>query len=326
MSERDRKNWPKISIVTPSYNQGQYIEDTILSVIEQSYPNLEYIIIDGGSTDNTVEIIKKYEKYIFYWVSEPDGGQGNAINKGLVKCTGDIFNWVNSDDLLSPKSLFLVSHYFQQYPIKVLAGYRRRFSDKNKLFPIDKKLDRVKLGKDTEDTLLNNHFIQLPTFFSLNSIVSLNGVNPTFSYVMDSELWLRFLLKHGQQSVMTINESLGYFRLHAKSKTVGHAQKFKIEANEFSYQLYATAGVPLDIANILFQCQPKLQANYDLTNVEIKKIRQFAYRKLLIHHISLKYPFQFFPYFIDYVKISNSLWQPLKILFLIFKKRLKARS
>ena len=89
---------PKISIVTPSYNQGQYLEKTIRSVLEQGYPNLEYIIIDGGSTDHSVEIIKRYEKYLKYWESEADRGQSHAINKGFEHATGDLFAWLNSDD------------------------------------------------------------------------------------------------------------------------------------------------------------------------------------------------------------------------------------
>lgn len=95
-----RFSWPRISIVTPSYNQGPYIEETIRSVLLQGYPNLEYILIDGGSTDDSVEIIKKYQPWVTFWVSEKDNGQADAINKGLDRATGEIVNWLNSDDML----------------------------------------------------------------------------------------------------------------------------------------------------------------------------------------------------------------------------------
>lgn len=107
---------PRISIITPSYNQGQYIEETICSVLSQNYPNLEYIIIDGGSTDQSVEIIKKYQSQITYWVSEPDKGQADAINKGLARITGDWFNWLNSDDILMPNALHNLARMIQANP------------------------------------------------------------------------------------------------------------------------------------------------------------------------------------------------------------------
>lgn len=110
------QNYPKISIVTPSYNQGQYIEETILSVIGQNYPNLEYIIIDGGSTDNTVEIIKKYEKHLAYWVSEADKGMYHAIQKGFEQSTGEIMAWINSDDLFVSNSFFTIAKVFIDLP------------------------------------------------------------------------------------------------------------------------------------------------------------------------------------------------------------------
>jgi glycosyltransferase involved in cell wall biosynthesis len=105
----DGSDWPRISIVTPSYNQGQFIEETIRSVLLQGYPNFEYIIIDGGSTDNSVEIIKKYDQFLSYWVSEPDNGQSSAINRGMNRASGVWFNWLNSDDILLPNAMFTLA-------------------------------------------------------------------------------------------------------------------------------------------------------------------------------------------------------------------------
>ena len=110
------KNLPKISIVTPSFNQAQFLEATIESVLLQKYPNLEYIIIDGGSTDGSLEIIKKYEKDLHFWCSEPDAGQYDAINKGFAKSTGEIMTWLNSDDMYCPWALKTIASIFSELP------------------------------------------------------------------------------------------------------------------------------------------------------------------------------------------------------------------
>ena len=125
--------YPKISIVSPSFNKREFIERCILSVLNQNYPNLEYIIIDGGSTDGSVEIIKKYEKYLTFWVSEPNNGQVNAINKGLHKTTGEITAWLNSDDFYYPGVFVKAAKEFLKNPnIDLLYGDSVLVSEKGK--------------------------------------------------------------------------------------------------------------------------------------------------------------------------------------------------
>ena len=118
----DGNAWPRVSIVTPSLNQGQYLEETIRSVLLQGYSNLEYIIIDGGSTDGSVEIIRKYEPWLNYWVSEPDKGQSHAINKGFRRSTGEIMAYLNGDDIYYPNTLHDVATNFLKSSKDILIG------------------------------------------------------------------------------------------------------------------------------------------------------------------------------------------------------------
>src|SRR5713101_5148149 len=116
MNSLSHRLFPRISVVTPSFNQGPYLERTICSVLDQNYPNLEYLIIDGGSTDESVEIIKRYERHLTYWVSEPDSGQSNAINNGLARTTGTILAWLNSDDFYLPGAFQTIAEAAVAHP------------------------------------------------------------------------------------------------------------------------------------------------------------------------------------------------------------------
>ncbi|MFN8207208.1 MAG: glycosyltransferase family 2 protein [Bacteroidales bacterium] len=211
-------NYPRITIITPSFNQGKYIEKTIRSIVDQNYPNLEYFIIDGGSTDNTIDIIKKYESQIKYWVSEPDNGQAHAINKGLAKATGDVFNWINSDDYMEPGSLFHIAEAFVKKPgIKVVCGYTHCFYDET-----GKTSHTYRMGikRSVAQTVLNVEMNQPGTFYDLRTIQELGGINESLRYVFDSELWFRYLCKFGMNDICLSNLLICHFRLHAQSKTV----------------------------------------------------------------------------------------------------------
>lgn len=209
---------PKISIVTPSYNQGHYIEQTILSIINQGYPNYELIIIDGGSTDNTVEILNKYDSKITYWISEKDNGQADALNKGIAKATGDIFNWINSDDYLEPGALEVVGQYFKENPNKnVLCGFTHCFYDEDNS---TSHTYRMGIEPSATDTILNIAMNQPGTFYRTEVVRAVGGINPSLRYIFDNELWFKFLSKYGVKSIGTTDKLLAQFRLHKDSKSV----------------------------------------------------------------------------------------------------------
>jgi glycosyltransferase involved in cell wall biosynthesis len=211
------QNLPKITIITPSYNQGQYIEETIRSVLLQSYPNLEYIIIDGGSTDNTVEIIKKYEQWITYWVSEQDEGQSDAINKGLKQATGDVFNWLNSDDHYLPNALLTVGKAFSND--KNLNVFCAKESQMNALGN-SYTTDGTIICATLEETIATAHNNQPPTFFRLDIVKILGGLNKELYFCMDADLWVNYLVNYGlNKGVKKVDFITNVFRIHPQAKS-----------------------------------------------------------------------------------------------------------
>ncbi|MGR9107477.1 MAG: glycosyltransferase family 2 protein [Gammaproteobacteria bacterium] len=180
---------PKVSIITPSYNQVRFLEQTILSVLHQNYPNIEYIVIDGGSTDGSVEIIKKYENHIDYWISEPDGGQSQAINKGMLQATGDIVAWLNSDDLYFPNAVSQAVEEFRRKPDLALFYGNCVFIDEHGKFI--RYFTEVECWN--EDRLRNyTDFIMQPTTFFSRAKLNLAGfLDETLHFGMDWDLWCR---------------------------------------------------------------------------------------------------------------------------------------
>ncbi len=229
-----KDNLPRISIITPSYNQGIYLEETIRSIVLQNYPNYELIIIDGGSTDNTLEVIHKYEPWITYWVSEKDRGQSHAIRKGLAQATGDIINWINSDDLCAPGAFYHIAAEFDLEKYDVLCGYCDYFL--NDLNHLDKRNERMGVFATVGDTLLACHINQPSTFFKASVIKKLD-IDEGFHYTMDVDLWYRYLLMTGQSRIFFSDKLLTYFRLHGTSKSVAEYAKFEGDRNKVYYNV-----------------------------------------------------------------------------------------
>ena len=208
------KSWPKITVVTPSYNQGAFIEETIRSILLQEYPNLEYIVVDGDSTDQTVEVLEKYDPWIDNWVSEPDEGQSHAINKGLEQSTGEIFNWINSDDLLEPGALGIIARHFDD--TDAVIGRGRHFDGEESWLEdtyhfATKPLLR-RLG-DPEGC----SFTQQAVWLWADQVKACGGIDPSFHYAMDRELYVRYTYQYPR--VTHVDQTLARFRIHDASKT-----------------------------------------------------------------------------------------------------------
>lgn len=223
------KPWPKISIVTPSYNQGKYIEETIRSVLMQGYPNLEYIVIDGASTDETLKIIHRYSSELKVCLSEPDGGQAHAINKGFKYATGDILAWLNSDDQYLPGALFRVAEAFDQHSTDLVVGGCQVIHECDRLpilehhciFPVNQVVELpLEQLRDFEGCWLKGHFFYQPEVFWTREAWEAAGgaLNEKLQFALDYEFWLR--LAKLRTKICHIQDNLAIFRRHERQKTI----------------------------------------------------------------------------------------------------------
>ena len=203
-----------VSIVTPSFNQDRYIEETIQSVLSQDYPQIEYMIVDGGSTDATVSIIKKYEHRLAWWTSEKDQGQTDAINKGFARANGEILAWINSDDTYEPGALTAAVTYLQQHPEVGMV-----YGDCNYINGSGDVIGRFRSAQ-TSYRLLRQGYTHIPQqtmFFRADLWKQAGPLDPSFYFAMDYDLWTRLA---GLAPIRYIPQTWANFRLHTSGKTI----------------------------------------------------------------------------------------------------------
>jgi glycosyltransferase involved in cell wall biosynthesis len=226
----DGSPWPRISIVTPSYNQGAYIEETIRSVLLQGYPDLEYVIVDGASSDESIGIIRKYERWLTRWSSEADDGQADAIGKGLEFLSGEIFNWINSDDALLPSALEAVGEASHSQ-VAIAAPVLNVTGSETAFVP--------NLGLSPRAMIEGDHDISYhqPGVWLNRPRILETGIDERLHYAFDFDLMVRYLARY--PDVAYLSKPVALFRLHERSKTGSSVQKFVDERRRIYAKLAA---------------------------------------------------------------------------------------
>ncbi len=236
---------PLVSIVTPSFNQGQFLEETILSVLQQEYQNVEYIIIDGGSTDNSLEVIKRYEHRLAYWVSEKDCGQADAINKGFQRSTGQIVGWLNSDDLLYPAAIKDVVNEFQRNSDLELI-----YGDVDYGPSTDAILRKISGNTVVFKNMMRSLQVPIPQQGSLWKRSVLNKIghlNPRWHVVLDRDFFIRAA---SECKLLYLPMTLGLFRDHNLSKSSSQQTHWLAELPAMYDEFFTRKHLPREIYDV----------------------------------------------------------------------------
>jgi glycosyltransferase involved in cell wall biosynthesis len=238
----DGRDWPRISIVTPNFNYSRYLEETIRSVLLQGYPNLEYVVIDGGSTDESAGVVRKYAPWLAHWESRPDRGQTHAINKGLKLCSGEVFNWLNSDDHLMPGALETVGTIFEaESPDLILGSMLRLYTGNTAEFYAGDVWEPV-APRTVYDLLkhsqLGLRIGQPSAFLKMDRVREVGGVREEMHFCFDWLLYLDILLScRGRARVRTTPHALSRQLIHPEAKTVKSSPSFGLETKRFIPEL-----------------------------------------------------------------------------------------
>ncbi len=213
---------PLVTVVTPSLNQAKYLDLTIKSVLDQDYPRIEHIVVDGGSTDGTLELLENYPHLI--WVSEPDGGQADAVNKGFQQASGEILGWLNSDDLYLPGAVSKAAAHLRRAPADLVYG------DYVEIDELGEELEAMRVpGFDLDFSLNVRNVIPQPATFIRRSVLdSVGMLDTSYRYAMDYEFWIR--IARAGCRIDHVPEFWACFRRHSTSKSVAEADRFWQEA------------------------------------------------------------------------------------------------
>lgn len=227
---------PRVSIITPSYNQAQYLEETLRSVLDQGYPDLEYIVVDGGSTDGSVEIIKRYADRLAWWVSEKDSGQAEAINKGFARATGEIVAWINSDDYYQPGAIAEAARTLEEHPECGMV-----FGDVVSIDGTGQPVNVMTYGDWGLEGLMQFNIIGQPGVFMRRAVLEQAGyLDLSYHFMLDHHLWLRMAQL---APIRYVPRKWAAARFHAGAKNVAQAAKFGQEAKRIAQWMPTQPGL-----------------------------------------------------------------------------------